>query len=305
MRLDYLSFTTQLSAQDVILLLQDQDSLVESGMPRQGYRAATIVENGITVLYDGATPGMGTHVVVSGGGCDLRPWKELVQTLKGSVARVDIAFDIDGLKAVDLKAADEADCVQTALRGRAWFQSDSGQTYAFGSRQSDTYVRGYDKRGPLRLEYEFKRDRAKIAWSLYCKGDRFISEYCAASLRVVQAGSARRRDRPMASWFRQWVSETSKRTPAAAMVKTVGDVIEYVCRAVGSALALLESQGVAVSELVEHLKRGKLSVRHVRLLRSWYRDGHGCTALPLGSSLRLCEGRPSDSRRLGLLPSTC
>lgn len=278
-------------------MLADEHTIYEDARPRQGYARGTILDEGITVLYDGM-PGMGTHIVVSGGGCDKRNWPQIVESLSGSVARVDIAFDIEGKTAADLKSMDEADQVQTTLRGRAWFVSSTGCTYAFGSRVSDTYVRGYDKRGPLRLEYEFKRKRAKVAWRLYCTGLREIAEYCAAALRVV-VGTGRKRERKMAQWFREHVSETSKPTPPAILERTVGDVIQYVARAVGSALVLLESQGVAVAELVNHLTQGKLSLRHRRLLISWYRQRHGSHDFPFCKPLRLPERWATDSRSRG------
>jgi hypothetical protein len=81
-------------------------------------------------------------------------------------SRLDVAWDIEGLPVEVVAAAWHAGNVVTRSHRDSWqdHNNSQGRTFYMGSRSSGRMVRCYDRRGPTRLEMEWKSDRAVLLW---------------------------------------------------------------------------------------------------------------------------------------------
>ncbi len=117
-----------------------------------------------------------------------------INELKGHGTRVDVALDDRTGHATVSHVIAAADAGQAVMRWRTYDakrrcsykgQDDiQGEMVTFGSRQSETYLRVYDKRmeaagkgetveGPwVRWELEFKKDRAQLMCGSVCASAR-------------------------------------------------------------------------------------------------------------------------------------
>lgn len=166
------SFPEGTKVEDVTELL-GRGGWVEMAKGWLGYKRGYVRGN-VRVLYDGM-PGMGVHVEASGQGCreleqvgavnDWRFFLGEVVDLEGKFSRLDIAFDDQAatveegrVKLPEVVKAIEEGTIVSRYRGWKLEQSGSlkdpeeqGTTIYFGSAQSDTRIRMYDKAAQLGL----------------------------------------------------------------------------------------------------------------------------------------------------------
>lgn len=180
MLFDWISFTTQsMTPADLMewLGLGEQDFQNFPG--RYGYRFRQSF-GGIHILSDGADPSMGVCVEMSGQGC--RDWEtfgngDYLMLIRASVGglisftRIDIAFDDHSgevpFDEVVQRTLDQEYC--SIWRSWKFEKSNQGTSCMYGSRQSEIYMRIYDKAAErgfedlhwIRIETVFKRDRAQ------------------------------------------------------------------------------------------------------------------------------------------------
>lgn len=81
-------------------------------------------------------------------------------------SRLDLAWDIEGVQVADFRDAWHAKQVVTRAHRNSWeeLRNSEGNTFYMGSRSSGRFVRVYDRRGPTRLEMEWKGERAVALW---------------------------------------------------------------------------------------------------------------------------------------------
>lgn len=95
-------------------------------------------------------------------------------------SRLDLAWDLGGVSVGQFADAWHAGDVVTRAHRESWqhHQNAEGRTFYMGSRASGRMVRVYDRRGPTRLEMEWKGDRAVLLWRrlLKCAEDRWSLE---------------------------------------------------------------------------------------------------------------------------------
>jgi DNA relaxase NicK len=114
---------------------------------------------------------------------------------KFSVTRVDLAWDEVGFTPEQVKQAVDQDQVRSLVKRKTmvftsedYAEKDNGElgtsTLSLGSRQSTRMIRVYDKRGPVRLEFQVRNKRATVVAkeALTQPVDQW-AELCIAHLR--------------------------------------------------------------------------------------------------------------------------
>ena len=120
------------------------------------------------------------HLELPGQACDAIPdhvfqqfLRDLKRHEKFSVSRVDLAWDEVGFTPQQVKQAVEENLIRSLVKRKTlvfssstYAERDNGElgtnTLSLGSRQSSRMIRVYDKRGPVRLEFQVRDKRATV-----------------------------------------------------------------------------------------------------------------------------------------------
>ena len=255
-----------------------------------GYTHSGIVLGSGRVAWSPDRPEMGYHVVLGGRALaevdDVAPLIGIVHELGGHITRCDVARD-DRTGALDMATVREA-CelgnFTSRFKGHSILQETKhttagpvagGVTVYFGSRVSDCFVRFYDKRqeriaagdddpGPwLRLEYEFKRDKAdKVARLIVAQSWDTLAGIMLGYITFrdpVESDSNRRRW-PVAAWWSEFMAGVAKVTGffAQETKRTLGDVVAWLRNQVAPSIALLlAATGGDLGEITELAREGR------------------------------------------------
>lgn len=130
-----------------------------------GHPARYVHESGASVYV--GSPREEQPVVVNVPGETCEAWaghfRGVAEEVGGTVTRIDLAVDVDPAyrarrRLVEMRRAWLRGKVQTAMDSRSheWMQNEEGATAYFGGRQSEARLRCYDRRGPLRLEWQWR-----------------------------------------------------------------------------------------------------------------------------------------------------
>lgn len=290
--IDWLAFTFSegTSIDDVMGKFGEGWTPMERGF--LGYRSGYF-RGGVKILYDGM-PGMGVHVQMSGTGCRelerdglVNDWPCFLEDLvKQGVhfTRIDAAID-DRSGMLDLDAIEgcllKREFVSRFRKGRPtgeWsFGEDSTVTcnrgFSLGSRQSEVYVRFYDKaleQGVdghwVRVEMEFKGDRA----GAFVKGVLAlgIGELLPGVLRSYvdfkQVGADSNRSRwATVGWWEEFLSYAAKlRLVVSPVIKSVDKLKEWLGKQVAPSLAFVVGlAGGDLEPLFSLVDQGKVRLR--------------------------------------------
>lgn len=130
---------------------------IQDATPRFGYSRATMDDNGVVIQWNPDRTDMGHHVIFSGSSLrnifsktEVQPRTLLrsVHDAGGSVSRLDLAKDCTG-KTIDLqsvyKSLEQGDNRGNARTFGQIRSNDNGHTIYIGSRQSERFIRIYDK----------------------------------------------------------------------------------------------------------------------------------------------------------------
>lgn len=197
--IDYLRFTIpSISAESVIKLFKG--TFRESRTGKYGYTLAWFLENadrGQLAIYTGKPQApREVHVDITGGVTSgwtydfIQSVVRFVRDNKGKVGRLDIAFD-DTESEVSVEMVEEAVRKgQAVKRSKQWQKIEKGDngnqstgyTLYLGSRQSDTFLRVYDKAKQHRAEGRECPDRW-VRWELEIKCQR--AEQCGRVLSAI------------------------------------------------------------------------------------------------------------------------
>lgn len=143
-----------------------------------GYECSAIVWRTGRVYWSPSRSEMGVHISLPSSALDLAgvsPEALIVDLSNEGAKFTRIDFAADDLKGtLDLEIIGKAvKARQYVARSKKWTHienSEGGQTYGFGSRSSDSYIRIYDKAAEqnvpghwIRVEIELKRERAQAA----------------------------------------------------------------------------------------------------------------------------------------------
>lgn len=280
-----------------------------SVMPRGwlGYRQG-LVRGNCRILFDGAE-GMGVHVEVSGQGCRelegggiVQDWQTFLGGLLeagASVSRLDVAVDdFAGHVRLD-RVVEGIESGTVVSRYRTWKLETSGslgdsgsqgRTVYFGSAQSDTRVRIYDKlreqigRGVpaeslpeswVRVELQARDAKAEsMARLLVERGVSVIGPVLRALLDFKEAGTCAQRERwASTAWWSAFLGSLEKvRLTVAGVVRTAAHVYGWLRKQIAPALAVVWAlsggETAVLSELVEHgRERWRRGSWHLQVLR--------------------------------------
>lgn len=145
---------------------------------RYGHPCCMEDDRGVRVYCGSENPSQPLVLVADGATCEQHGPEVLEQLadLDGWVTRTDLQRDIGP----DEDAPERLRSMYAAVRGRelqgpfrssSWYETEGGdapgRTLYLGSRQSRQMLRAYDRRGPLRLEFEFHHDRTTGRFPLY------------------------------------------------------------------------------------------------------------------------------------------
>jgi hypothetical protein len=130
-----------------------------------GRRYARLHESGAQVFFDDDEFAV---VNVNGETCEhwSREWLEAAAKVGGKMTRVDVACDVEPpdlarRRMLDMRRAFMSGRCETLVERfeehRSYGEGD-GFTWYFGGRQSAVQLRAYDRRGPLRLEFQWRPD---------------------------------------------------------------------------------------------------------------------------------------------------
>lgn len=177
--IDWLAFTfledTHEAGKWIRLYASDKTNVPISA--QRGYREAYRTKSGIVVQWNVDREEMGYHIVIAGSAIrdvlqryDMDQ-KTLIQTVLdagGSITRLDIAKDLQGVT-VSLdkiyQAVERGEHIGSSRNYNQIHSLNGGNTIYVGSRQSEKYIRIYDKAAQMGLQgQEWKR------FELECKG---------------------------------------------------------------------------------------------------------------------------------------
>jgi len=300
---DWISWTTkQLSPHDLVdaLHLPPSDWLLTSG--RSNYREALQYGSHYTIMFNGTSEGMGTHLRISGQGVsDLaHSTGERVETFlgwlhtRGSFSRVDVAWDAFAgelpLDCIERDISDgnltsrwkEADIGRkVALAGEA--TAITGRIIRFGGRSSASFCRMYDKAAQLglpgswvRCELESKGDRASRVVDIILRHGYDVVAGLLRGLLCfrVPPGPGVPDEvcrRPIAEyWDRFLAGAKVARITTPKPARTVQDVALWCERQVACSLAVLADVpqfGPAYIERLVDDGRQRLSSRHRQIVK--------------------------------------
>lgn len=172
--LDWLAFTFKddtHEAAEWLSVYSSPHGAVETA-PTNGYRTAYCSKQGLVSMWNVDRPEMGYHVILSGSALrnilehfhmDQKTLVETIVNAGGSITRLDLAKDLQD-KRVSLdkiyQALECGDSVGTARTFTQLHSVNGGNTVYIGSRQSEKFIRIYDKAAQLgdtsRLWYRFE-----------------------------------------------------------------------------------------------------------------------------------------------------
>lgn len=280
---DWLTGTTELDVGDVLELVHDvtdgADFEVKPG--RWMYKSRFVTVEGIEVLADphDAVAMPAVCVNVPGAGCvylGAERLQRIASILKPT--RLDFAWDGVPFTVADVAAWVRGGDMRTRLRSATLHESvmgADGNGVTLGTRNGTAQVVAYDRRGPVRLEFRLRGERAAAAYDLLMASPETWSAAFAELLRgvvdFVDRSHGTRPDRAplLASW------ETFVGHARRVVVALAGGVAPSFERArawvrhqVARTLAMLEDAGEDVAALTAY-GRSRLRTQHRVRAHGW------------------------------------
>lgn len=296
--IDWLQFTSKdpnyLTTLINILRL-DRNQFIELPKGKLGYKKQ-IALGDIYILYDG-NEGMGTHVILSGKGCrqyeEKEPLIELIKRLNENeikCTRIDLAIDdIEG------KTIQIANITEDLRKGNViskWKTSTElikrelntgeiiGQTINIGSRQSETFLRIYNKSlekgiegNWSRMELEVKGRKAEKLQSIMTVENvgQLIKKIINNYIRIVEPGNDTNKSRWKTKEYWSNIIETTEKVKLSSKKedKTVDELKKWVESQIAPTLATISiADGGSVDFLYEQIREGqkRLKAKHRRII---------------------------------------
>lgn len=268
----------------VLSVLEDMLNLTRRELSHGGYGYACSAAVGSARVYWSDTrPDVFT--VLPGDACEALGVAGVVgvATLLDLVpnSRLDVAWDVDGITPVQVRDDFLAGQVVTRIhrqvnketgrmQGVDFRSNHEGDTVYLGSRSSTRFLRVYDRRGPTRVEMEWKKERAELLWArlLACAEEEWSSEALSELRAFVDFRERSEGDRPetapLLSWWAEFTDGAGRwcaSIPRKA-VKSVDQLRMWVRRQVSGVLALVaDAVGDWNTELDDILTEGRIRYR--------------------------------------------
>ena len=226
-------------------------------------------------------------VNVPGEACELLTSEELAlwsENVEGRASRVDVAADIEPAsharrRLLELRKTFRQGKCETRIpkTSTRFYENDTpgeeGCTLYVGSSQSDLMFRAYDRRGPLRIEVQWK------------PSSREVRELVPASLRKYGAAAMWRSLAHSCVWPMRWYQDVLKGqcadiARAPAKPNDLARVMESIIGQLGPTLAALQLAGVGLGELAWMPKQP--NAEQIRKWEAWVAQARGLGYDPTG-----------------------
>lgn len=278
----WLTGTTDAVLDDVLELVhrltQGADFEVKPGRWMYGVRYLTV--EGIEVLADPLDPATMPPVCVNvpGAGCDLLgpdALRELVVGTDMKPTRVDFAWDGVPFTVDQVRGWVEGANMRTRLRSATVHRAvmgSGGSTVSLGSRHGSAEVVVYDRRGPVRLEFRMRKERAASVRSVLAGPvEAWASEFLQLLRGVVDfvdRSQGTRGDRvPLLPSWEAFVAGAER--VVVALGRGVADSLEratgWFRRQVAKTAGMLEDAGVDLARLIEDARDRRGHADRIRL----------------------------------------
>jgi phage replication initiation protein len=289
--IDWLRFTIpSIDVKDV--LARFLGTFRESTVSRNGYTKAFFLENGDKgqlAVFTGKKGSREVHVDISGkvvGGWDYEYIQELCKFVRdkaGHFGRIDVAFD-DKVSSVTLETVEAAvRSGQAVKRSKKWRKVEecdeenqtTGLCLYFGSRQSDTFARTYDKAAEQRSagatvegkwhrwELEIKNGRAhSFGLTLACITAEQFKEFSVGVLRSAidfrdtnysEEPWQRCTAKPLPWWAELTEGFKKARIVVQKLQKKIEDVKQWAAQSLAPILAVLAASPDAGDEWIRKM----------------------------------------------------
>jgi len=205
--LDWLAFTFKEDTHEAskwIQLYASDTSAVDCA-PTNGYRAAYQTTKGVRVMWNVDRSEMGTHVIAPGSAIqhitdqqnvDQKEFLRSVCDAGASITRLDLAYDLQGEElSLDeiYKALDRKENTGTARTFSQIHSVNGGNTVYVGSRQSEKFIRIYDKQAQtgvkgkawFRYELETKGMVARSLATYLIQGNEWGDGFVSIAIGMV------------------------------------------------------------------------------------------------------------------------
>jgi putative DNA relaxase len=256
-----------------------------------GYECSAMVADSGRVFWSLHNPRMGVHVSLPSSAISVLCadpaglLRELV-SLGMKVTRVDFAFD-DKSGLLDLEQIGQSvEAKNYVSRSRKWTfmkNEEGGQTWAFGRRSSDSFIRTYDKAAEqhvdghwVRVELELKDKRAEAAVHvlLSCGVESWperVASWLRGLLEFKEPGTDENKSRwEIAKWWESFLESAKKSTlTISKRPRTVEELRVWVDEQVGPSLSVL-SLALGGDEILRIIDRGseRLKPKHLAMISS-------------------------------------
>lgn len=203
-----LTFHPKPEDQNAVLSLFSRSGVLDVDKARFGYDRAGRTEEGAILYTSSVNRDMGVHAVISGSallsysanGCTPTQLLERALRVGGKITRLDLAkdardetFDLASLE----KQISERDFVGRVQKAASIRSTDGGMTIYVGSRQSNKFLRIYNKgvesktgEDWIRAEMELKSDTAHIVGKLISEGEDMNNLFTSLARRQCDVNNA-------------------------------------------------------------------------------------------------------------------
>lgn len=204
--IDWLSFTLHPKKDEEFHVLQllSPDGVGVPEHPKFGYDRCWRTEKGALILSSASNRDMGIHCIISGSALvsyqsdGPSPIELVVEAVRigAKITRLDLAKDATnatfGLPDFE-RGVSDGRFEGTSHKAASVKSSDGGMTVYVGSRQSEQFLRVYDKgieskQGGdwVRAEIELKGDRANLVGKLIAGGEDLNNLFCSMARRMCR-----------------------------------------------------------------------------------------------------------------------
>lgn len=260
---DWLAFSIQ--TQDLAVTVNDLQNRFHGSTPCGfggfGYTHSCYVLGTGRIYWHPERREMGCYVVLPstalGSLCALEHYtpRQFVQEFQrygAKFTRIDIAIDSETVHMDQIVASNLAGQVVSRSRPENWdyrLNGKGGQTLYLGSRNSDRFVRFYDKAKEqdlqgdqvwTRCEVEFKRDAAEILAAHIAKGG-CLREVVLATVDFRIDDDSNKSRRTRCDWWQDWVLvlDSSVSFAVKKVEKTIADAYNWLQKQVAPTMAFV------------------------------------------------------------------
>jgi hypothetical protein len=256
-RVHWATISTDLDASSACGIVEDTlgGQFTGSGRGQFNQPMSADHESGLRVFHGAEHQGQPVVVCIDGETCDRlgeSAIQAVVRSTGGRLTRLDVAEDVEPasdarVRLIAMLEAYKAGQVATRKRVTSWEWRESGApedgcTLYVGRRQAETFLRAYDRRGPLRLEWEIK-PASRV------RGSSLTASFVRAGAGPLWRGASRTLEFGF-PWYQALLEgESVTVTGSAPEAKDLDELVHALRHTCGPAIELLRVAGYDLREL--------------------------------------------------------